>query len=139
MTDEEKAEDYEMDCIADVYRDDVCTIPYAYSAQKLEKAHLDGLAEGRKELEKENEGLKAEIENLKKTYRKQRNQRMDELQKENAELKKTIHNLVSAFNDYECAGPEQEQETTWEVLRDIMHEELFKMEKSKGSIKNKNV
>ena len=65
MTEEEKAEDYEMDCIADVYRDDVCTIPYAYSAQKLEKAHLDGLVEGRKELEKENEELKQQIEKMK--------------------------------------------------------------------------
>lgn len=47
MTDEEKAGDYEMECIADVYRDEVCDIPYAYSAQKLEKAYLDGLAEGK--------------------------------------------------------------------------------------------
>lgn len=41
-------------------------------------------------LEKENEELKAEIENLKKTYRKQRNKRIDELQKENKELKEKI-------------------------------------------------
>lgn len=39
---EEQAEDYEMNCIADVYQDDVCTIPYAYSAQKLEQAFQDG-------------------------------------------------------------------------------------------------
>lgn len=38
----EQAEDYEMCCIADVYRDDVCTIPYAYSAQKLEQAFQAG-------------------------------------------------------------------------------------------------
>ena len=49
MTDEEKVNNYELACIADVYKDDVCTIPYAYSAQKLEQAYLDGLAEGRKE------------------------------------------------------------------------------------------
>lgn len=49
MTDEEKVNNYELACIADVYQDDVCTIPYAYSAQKLEQAYLDGLAEGRKE------------------------------------------------------------------------------------------
>lgn len=42
MSIEEQAEEYEMDCIADVYRDDVCTIPYAYSAQKLEQAFQDG-------------------------------------------------------------------------------------------------
>lgn len=39
---EEQAEDYELDCTADVYKDDVCTIPYAYSAQKLEQAFKDG-------------------------------------------------------------------------------------------------
>lgn len=60
MTNEEKAEEYEMNCIADVYRDDVCTIPYAYSAQKLEQAYLDGLAEDRKE----NEELKAQNKDL---------------------------------------------------------------------------
>lgn len=43
---EEQSEDYELDCIADVYRDDVCTIPYAYSAQKLEQAYLDGAKRG---------------------------------------------------------------------------------------------
>lgn len=45
MTDEEiekQADDYEMNCPADVYRDEVCRIPYAYSAQKLEQAHKDG-------------------------------------------------------------------------------------------------
>lgn len=41
-----------------------------------------------KQLEKDNEELKAKLKNLKKTYRKQRNKRIDELQKENAELKK---------------------------------------------------
>ena len=72
MTDEEKVNNYELDCIADVYKDDVCTIPYAYSAQKLEQAYLDGLAEGRKlqishllGVEKENAELKKEIEKLK--------------------------------------------------------------------------
>lgn len=44
-------------------------------------------------LEKDNEELKAEIENLKKTYRKQRNKRIDELQKENAKLKAENENL----------------------------------------------
>ena len=38
------------------------------------------------QLEKENAELKEENENLKKTYRKQRNKRIDDLQKENAEL-----------------------------------------------------
>jgi hypothetical protein len=46
------------------------------------------------ELEKENE-------NLKKTYRKQRNKRIDDLQKENAELKgiKDVATLIRANND----------------------------------------
>lgn len=44
------------------------------------------------------------------------------------QLKKRIKNLVNAFNNYECAGPEQEQENTWETLRDLMHEELLKIE-----------
>lgn len=39
---EKQADDYGMNCTADVYRNDVCTIPYAYSAQKLEQAFIDG-------------------------------------------------------------------------------------------------
>lgn len=49
MTDEEKADKYEFDCIADVGRGEVCDLPYAYSAKILERAYLDGLIEGRKE------------------------------------------------------------------------------------------
>ena len=40
--------------------------------------------------------------------------------------------MVNAFNNYECSGTEQEQENTWETLRDLMHEYLYKME---GKIK----
>ena len=53
---------------------------------------------------KENEELKAKIENLKKTYRKQRNKRIDELQKRNAELKKEISVLLSCSNCPENKG-----------------------------------
>ena len=52
MTDEEKADKYEFDCIADVGRGEVCDLPYAYSAKILERAYLDGLIEGRCELTK---------------------------------------------------------------------------------------
>ena len=45
-------------------------------------------------------------------------------QKEQAELKERLEKLVNAFNDYECAGPEQEQENTWEILRELMHQEM---------------
>ena len=54
-----------------------------------------------------------------------------ELEKENAESKQILYKLVNAFNDYECAGTEQEQENTWEILRDLMHEELFSIENGK--------
>lgn len=83
-----------------------------------------------------NTNIKAQniIEELKNNYKKQRNKRIDELQKKNAELKKIIYNLVSAFNNYECAGPVQEQENTWEILSELMHDELFKIEN--GSLKN---
>ena len=46
-----------------------------------------------------NEELKAEIENLKKTYRKQRNKRIDELQKENEQQKAQIANYQLAENE----------------------------------------
>lgn len=48
--------------------------------------------------------------------------------KESAELKQRITELVTAFNNYECAGPEQEQENTWEALRDKMHREIKRLE-----------
>lgn len=53
--------------------------------------------------------------------------KLTEFEKENAESKQILYKLVNAFNDYECAGTEQEQENTWEILRDLMHEELFKL------------
>lgn len=56
------------------------------------------------ELAKENEQLKAEIENLKKAYRKQRNKRIDDLQKENEQLKKEISVLLSCKNCPENKG-----------------------------------
>lgn len=76
-----------------------------YSEEKLKQAYIDGLAEGRKET----------------------TEKISIVEKENAELKQILYKLVNAFNDYECAGPEQEQENTWEILRDLMHEELFKL------------
>ena len=54
--------------------------------------------------------------------------KIENLQKENNSIKQILINLVTAFNNYECAGPEQEQENTWETLRDLMHEELLKIE-----------
>lgn len=53
---------------------------------------------------------------------------IEKLQKENNSIKQILINLVTAFNNYECAGPVQEQENTWETLRDLMHEELLKIE-----------
>ena len=47
MTDEEKTDKYEFDCIADVGRGEVYDLPYAYSAKILERAYLDGLIERR--------------------------------------------------------------------------------------------
>lgn len=43
--------------------------------------------------------LQEEIKNLKKTYRKQRNKRIDDLQKENAELKKQLEMSNKVYND----------------------------------------
>lgn len=54
--------------------------------------------------------------------------KIENLQIENNSIKQILINLVTAFNNYECAGPEQEQENTWETLRDLMHEELLKIE-----------
>lgn len=53
---------------------------------------------------------------------------IEKLQKENNSIKQILINLVTAFNNYECAGPVQEQENTWETLRDLMHKELLKIE-----------
>lgn len=91
------------------------------------------------ELEKENAELKtqieitnkenAELEEIRSGQARIINNdtvRIERLEKENAELKQILYKLVNAFNDYECAGPEQEQENAWEILRDLMHEELFK-------------
>lgn len=55
-------------------------------------------------------------------------QKIEKLQKKINSIKQILINLVTAFNNYECAGPEQEQENTWETLRDLMHEELLKIE-----------
>ena len=44
--------------------------------------------------------LQEEIENLKKTYRKQRNKRIDELQKENAKLKTDYEVLSCSVGDF---------------------------------------
>ena len=54
--------------------------------------------------------------------------KIEKLQKENNSIKQILINLVTAFNNYECAGPVQAQENTWETLRDLMHEELLKIE-----------
>lgn len=64
MTEEEleqKAEEYEIDCVADIFKGDVCELQYAYSAQKLEQAYKDGYEQGQKEIEE----LKAQIEKMK--------------------------------------------------------------------------
>lgn len=53
--------------------------------------------------------------------------RTDELKQQIEELQLIIKKLVNAFNNYECAGSEQEQENTWEILRDLMHEQLGKI------------
>lgn len=106
MTDENKAEEYAGEKCKECYMCDYADNerpeinPYEVCPwyTKRKEGYLDGFAEGRKELEKEN-----------------------------AESKQIIYKLVNAFNDYECAGPEQEQENTWEILRDLMHEELFKL------------
>lgn len=54
------------------------------------KLFLAGLEEGGKELEKKNAELKA-------TYKKQRNKRIDQLQKENAKLKKQNKSLIETL------------------------------------------
>lgn len=46
------------------------------------------------------------------------------LKSSNAELKERLEKLVNAFNDYECAGPVQQQENTWEILSEMMHKEM---------------
>ena len=54
--------------------------------------------------------------------------KIENLQKENNSIKQILINLVTAFNNYECAGPGPEQENTWETLRDLIHEVLLKIE-----------
>lgn len=51
-----------------------------------------------KTLEKENAELKKKYEELKNTYKKQRNKRIDELQKENAKLKQQIEKMKCCGN-----------------------------------------
>lgn len=65
-------------------------------------------------------GLKFELQDREHAY--------SILQEENEKLKQRITELVTAFNNYECAGPEQEQENTWEILRDKMHREIKRLE-----------
>lgn len=113
MTDEEKVKEYatEIAKCKECRNHNFChkiENEYLPKCEKWEWLFIgikDGLAEGRKEkcleqnkdgtirpceVMKENEELKAEIENLKKTYRKQRNRRIDELQKENEQLKQQV-------------------------------------------------
>lgn len=66
MTDKEKAEEYIInkyyrDWLDEESRDVILEDVYAHDKNELQ-AHLDGLAEGRKELEKENAQLKADLE-----------------------------------------------------------------------------
>ena len=64
---EQKAMDYEIDCIADVYKDDVCELQYAYSATKLEQAYIDGYAQGEQDLMASDTIVKKEfVDNLEK-------------------------------------------------------------------------
>lgn len=91
-----------------------------------------------KELVDENEKLKDKNAKLKKRIEEYNlcgntvdKQTYNEAANELTFLKGIIHSMVIAFNNYECAGPVQEQENTWEILRDIMHEELYKMEGKK--------
>lgn len=138
MTDEEKAEE--------IIKEKYCnnceereTFPDIYNCS--DKEHCDdysllkegillGLAEGRKEAFPE-----AVIKNLKENtsvintvIMGKLSEKCEQLAKENNSIKQILINLVTAFNNYECAGPEQEQENTWETLRDLMHEELLKIE-----------
>ena len=55
---------------------------------------FDGYLAGAEPREKRIEELEKEIEEIKKTYRKQRNKRIDELQKANAELTKDMASAV---------------------------------------------
>ena len=64
--------------------------------------------------------------------------KIDELRAENQSIKKILFNLVTAFNNYEFAVSEQEQQNTWETLRDLMHEELLKIENGTKVLKDEN-
>ena len=91
MTEEEleqKAMDYEIDCIADVYKGDVCELQYAYSATKLEQAYIDGYAQGEQDLMASDTIVKKEF--------------VDNLEKENAELKEQCSILADSnvSNDF---------------------------------------
>ena len=67
------------------------TYPDSCYGDRLLSPHWDffqaGVEFGERQSEKKIATLEKENENLKKTYRKQRNKRIDELQKENAELR----------------------------------------------------
>lgn len=116
MTDEEIAEEYANNC---------CGLIKELHWQDVKWAVLYGLAEGRKEGYEQGKNNERESQCGKKNYEKD----IARLEKENNSFKQILINLVTAFNNYECAGPEQEQENTWETLRDLMHEELLKIQK----------
>ena len=71
-------------------------------------------------LEKENEELKAEIENLKKTYRKQRNKRIDELQKENKQLKDQITDIKEDVERERNRQRRLEHDFTTDILNNLL-------------------
>ena len=118
MTDEEKAEEYVL-----YIPDTVGAKHSVYSEEKLKQAFKDGLAEGRKETFSE-----AVIKNLKENtsvmtavIMGKLSEKCERLEKENGELKEKLKEVVVAFNNYECAGTEQEQDKNWDVLSDFMH------------------
>ena len=142
MTDEEKAKEYSHEtrikdhntyqafsdeCISEVqdYEGN-----YIYFYSRIEKAYLDGLAEGRKEEKKRClMFFKAETE---------------ELEKENAELKEQINQLSNDNHVLKTAFITQEEqiekikiendEKLWLVNHQL--EELLKLGKDKGIIKS---
>lgn len=74
------------------YKGCVACFPMYHTLSRFEKMWFSAIQKDVATLEKENAELK-------KTYRKQRNKRIDELQKENKELKKQLEMSNKVYND----------------------------------------